>query len=202
MAGFQARTTHHVAARTGLGFEVAEGDLIRITDLEGSQPVDFWAFCKDDIYEHLSCEHTRPSISKLCPQCGDSAYTTRRRKIVTMIEDNSPGEHDMQYAACDRTRYVELGADESHANCQDNLHIALETLGLSLPYSPQPWNLFTNFFVHPDGTMEIRAPSTKAGDNLVLRAEMPAYIVVSACPQDLNSTCGGQPTDIRIELGG
>ena len=54
-----------VPARTGTGFVVAKGDLIRITDLEGHQPVDFWAINRADIYEHLSCEHTKPSIEKL-----------------------------------------------------------------------------------------------------------------------------------------
>jgi uncharacterized protein YcgI (DUF1989 family) len=31
----------HVPARTGTGFVVAKGDLIRIVDLRGHQPVDF-----------------------------------------------------------------------------------------------------------------------------------------------------------------
>jgi hypothetical protein len=99
----------HVPARTGKGFLVTKGDLIRITDLEGHQPVDFWALNKTDIYEHLSCEHTKPSIEKLFPHAGDAAYTTHRRPIVTLVEDNSPGQHDMQFAACDKWRYLELG---------------------------------------------------------------------------------------------
>ncbi len=49
--------------------------------------------------------------------------------------------------------------------------------------------------------MTIKPPDTSAGDNIVLRAEMDAYVVVSACPQDLNPTCGGAPTDIRVEVG-
>ena len=193
--------TIHVPARTGTGFEISKGQYIRITDIVGAQPVDFWAFNRNDVYEHLSCEHTRPSIAKLYPRIGDSAYTTYRRPIVTLIEDNSPGQHDMQFAACDKYRYLELGADESHANCQDNLHNALSALGLSLPYTPQPWNIFTNFFLNADGTFEVKAPETKAGDNLILRVDMNAYIVVSACPQDMNLTCGGQPTDIQVEIG-
>jgi uncharacterized protein YcgI (DUF1989 family) len=193
--------TYHVPARTGKGFTVRKGDLIRITDLEGHQPVDFWAFNRQDIYEHLSCEHTKPSIEKLYPRGGDAAYTTRRRPIVTLVEDHSPGQHDMQYAACDKWRYLELGAGEDHASCQNNLHAALKTLGLSLPYTPQPWNLFTNFFINPDGTFSIKAPDTKPGDYLVLRAEMDAHIAVSACPQDMNDTCGGHPSDIQVEIG-
>ena len=195
------RETHHVPARAGTGFDVQTGDLIRITDLQGSQPVDFWAFCKEDHLEFLSCEHTKPSIGKLIPQVGDSAYTNRRRKIVTVVEDTSPGQHDMQFAACDPTRYAQLGAEGHHESCQENLHTALDGFGITLQFTPQPWNLFTNFAIQPDDTIIIEPPDSKAGDCILLRAEMDALIVVSACPQDLNPTCGGQPTDIQVELG-
>ena len=197
----RARDTHHVAARTGKGFEVATGDLIRITDLEGSQPVDFWAFSKADHLEFLSCEHTKPSIEKLFPHVGDSAFTNRRRRIVTVVDDTSPGQHDMQYAACDPTRYVELGVEGYHESCQENLHTALGSFGITLQFSPQPWNLFTNFAIQPDGTIRIESPESKAGDCILLRAELDALVVVSACPQDQNLTCGGRPTDIRVEVG-
>lgn len=197
----KVRETYEVPARTGRGFEVKVGDLIRVTDLEGAQPVDFWAFNRGNHLEFLSCEHTKPSIEKLFPHLGDSAYTNQRRKIVTVVEDKSPGQHDMQYAACDPTRYAELGVKGYHDSCQDNLHKALKDFGIKLDFTPQPWNLFTNFFINPDGTFTIKAPETKPSDNIVLRAEMDAYIVVSACPQDQNLTCGGTPTDIRVEVG-
>ena len=198
---FEIRDTYDVAARTGLAFSVRPGDLIRITDLEGAQPVDFWAFNAEDHLEFLSCEHTKPSIEKLFPHLGDAAYTTRRRKIVTLVEDTSPGQHDMQFAACDPARYAELGVVGEHESCQDNLHKALAGIGISLNFTPQPWNLFTNFFINPDGTFTIKAPASKPGDHIVLRADMSAHIVVSACPQDQNLTCGGKPTGIRVEVG-
>lgn len=90
----QIRETHEVPARTGKGFTIAAGELIRITDLEGSQPVDFWAFTRADHLEFLSYEHTKPSIERLFPHVGDSAYTDRRRAIVTVVDDASPGQHD------------------------------------------------------------------------------------------------------------
>ena len=195
------RQTHDVAARTGKGFEVETGELIRVTDLEGSQPVDFWAFNKADHREFLSCEHTKPSIEKLFPHIGDSAYTNLRRRIVIVVDDTSPGQHDMQYAACDPTRYAELGVEGYHESCQENLHKALGGFGIALDFTPQPWNLFTNFAIQPDGTIIIEAPDSKAGDNILLRAEMDALVIVSACPQDRNPTCGGRPTDIRVEAG-
>jgi uncharacterized protein YcgI (DUF1989 family) len=196
----KTKEAFHIPARTGKGFTVRKGDLIRIVDLWGQQPVDFWALSRRDASEHLSCQHTKPSIEKLFPQEGDAAYTTHRRPIVTLVEDHSPGQHDMQFAACDKWRYKELGASGKHASCTDNFHAALKALSLKLPFTPQPWNLFTNFFINPDGTFTVRAPDTKPGDYVVLRAEMNAYVVVSACPQDMNDTCGGNPTEIRVEV--
>lgn len=195
------RDRWHVPAREGRGFEVEAGELIRLTDLRGSQPIDFWAFNRRNISEYLSCEHTKPSIERLFPRVGDAAYTNHRRPIVRVIEDNSPGQHDMQFAACDRWRYLELGAKLPHASCTDNLHLALDSLAIRLGFTPQPWNIFTNFFLNPDGSFTVKAPETKPGDNIVLRAEMDAYVVVSACPQDMNATCGGVPTDIQVEVG-
>ena len=190
-----------VEARHGKGFTVNSGDRIRVVDLEGQQPVDFWAFNREDVLEFLSCQHTKPSIEKLIPQVGDSAYTNKRRPIVRVVADSSGGQHDMQWAACDQTRYIELGAEASHANCQDNLHTALKELGLNLPFTPQPWNLFTNFFINSDGTFSINPPGTKPGEYIVLEAQLDAHICVSACPQDMNPTCGGNPTDILVEVG-
>ena len=64
----------------------------------------------------------------------------------------------------------------------------------------QPWNLFTNFVLNPDGSFTVKAPETKPGDNIVMRTEMACHVVVSACPQDMNDTCGGTPTDLQVEL--
>jgi uncharacterized protein YcgI (DUF1989 family) len=196
----QVRQSHQVAAGSGHGFEVKHGDLVRIIDLEGAQPVDFWAFNRRDFLEFLSCQHTRPAIMKLGPGIGESAYTNRRWPIVTVVADHSPGQHDMLFAACDAARFKQLGHKGPHANCQDNLHAALRELGIALDFTPQPWNLFTNNIIGPDGTFVQAAPDTRPGDSIVLKAEFDVYIVVSACPQDLTGSCGERATDIRVEI--
>jgi len=191
----------HVAAGCGHGFSVACGDLVRVVDLEGEQPVDFWAFNRHDPLEFFSCEHTRPAIMKLVPVIGEAVYTNRRRPIVTIMEDHSPGQHDMLFAACDPSRFEQLGHQGPHANCQDNLHTALRGLGVDLGFTPQPWNLFTNNVVMPDGTFVQKSPGTRAGDHIVLKAEIDAFIVVSACPQDMTGSCGEGASDVRVEIG-
>ena len=190
-----------VPAKTGASTTLRKGQLLRLTDLDGRQPIDFWAFFNENPWEHLSCEHTKTSIQRLYPVQGDSAYTNYRRPIINLVEDNSPGQHDMESAACDQARYKELGGTADHPNCQDNLHFELKKLGLEIKGVFQPWNLFTNFLLHADGTFTFEAPNTKPGDNLILRAELDCHVVISACPQDITETCAGNPSDILMEVG-
>ena len=191
---------HICPASYGYAFAVGKGQHFRLTDLEGQQPIDFWAFCKEDPNEHLSVSHTRVANMSMVVRKGQSAYTSKRRAIVTLIEDNSPGQHDMLLAACDKTRFETLGHKGYHRNCQDNMHEALAAIGVKIPFSPQPWNLFTHFPWTSDMRVEMLSPDTKPGDNIVFRAEMDAIIAISACPQDIVRICGDKNTPVRVEV--
>ncbi|MFQ5874833.1 MAG: DUF1989 domain-containing protein, partial [Dehalococcoidia bacterium] len=182
-------------------FKVSKGELVKVIDVQGGQCVDFFAFNADDVKEYLSAEHTRPTIERLFPKEGEGFYTQKRRSIVTLVEDHSPGIHDMLFAACSPSRYEQLGHKGWHASCEENLITEMKSIGVSDVEIPQPVNLFTNFPVAPDGTMSIAAPETKPGDHVVMRADMDAYVCVSACPQDQNDTNSGVPTEIRVEVG-
>jgi uncharacterized protein YcgI (DUF1989 family) len=193
--------SHTCPASYGYAFRVAKGQAFRLTDLEGQQPIDFWAFCNEDPNEHLSVAHTRVANMSMVVRPGQSAYTNKRRPIVTLVEDNSPGQHDMLLAACDKTRFETLGVSGYHRNCQDNMHEALAALGVKIPFSPQPWNLFTHFPWTSDLRIEMLSPDTKAGDNIVFRAEMDSIITISACPQDIVRICGDKNTPVMVEVG-
>jgi hypothetical protein len=82
---------------------------VRVTDVAGGQVGDVFAFDAGDPGEYASAEHTRPAIRKLFPGPGDPVLTNRRRPILTVVEDTSPGRHDTLYAACDPARYAGLG---------------------------------------------------------------------------------------------
>ena len=49
--------------------------------------------------------------------------------------------------------------------------------------------------------MLIRDPISKTGDIILMTAEMPLIVVVSACPMDLNPVGGQGITDLEILLG-
>lgn len=189
-----------VPAREGRALPLARGERVKIIDVKGQQVADLFAFCREDPAEFLSAEHTRVQVGRLFPKVGERFSTNRRRPIITIVEDGSPGPHDMLAAACDPTRYEGLGVKGWHASCQENLLKAMEAIGVRGIRVPQPVNLFANYPVGPDGTFWIDTPKSKPGDFILLRAEMDAYLCVSACPMDLNPGNAGNPTEIRIEV--
>src|SRR5215471_21760937 len=166
----------------------------------GTQVVDTWAFNAADLHEFMSMEHTRPHIGHIFPKPGDIMYTNKRRPILTIVEDSSPGIHDTIIAACDRYRYKFLGVEGYHDNCTDNLHSAMAELGLTPPEVPSPFNVWMNIPVAKDGTIQFLPTVSKPGDHLLLRAEMDLIVAFSACPQDILPINNTKPTEAHFQI--
>ncbi|NUW40479.1 DUF1989 domain-containing protein [Nonomuraea rhodomycinica] len=186
-------------ARTGHATRVAAGQRVSVIDLDGGQVGDLFAFAADDPAEHLSAGHTRAATSRLFPAVGQDFVTDRRRPILTLLSDTSPGRHDMLIPACDPARYAGLGADPGHPSCAGNLHASLAALGLTVPVTPQPVNVFMRIPVEGDELRWLPAVS-RPGDAITFRALMDCVIVLSACPQDLVGINAGHPTRLAIDL--
>jgi uncharacterized protein len=193
-------TRIQIPAREGRGVRVAAGTRFRVIDPEGGQVGDLFAFNADDVSEYASAEHTRAFTSRLFPGIGEPFVTNRRRPILRLVADDSPGVHDMLCAACDPTRYAGLGVTGWHASCQENLQKAMAEQGHEHVEVPQPINLFMNIPVRPDGTIGWEPAETRAGDSVTLEAEIDAIIVVSACPQDMVPINRGEPGPLEIEV--
>ena len=189
-----------VPPREGRAVRVAAGASFRVVDLEGQQVGDLFAFVDGDVDEYASAEHTRVGLSRLFPQVGESFLTNLRRPILTLVADDSPGLHDMLFAACDPTRYATLGWSGPHASCQENLRTAMAAAGYATIEVPQPINLFMHIPVAADGSLGFEPARTAPGDSVTLRAELPSVIVLSACPQDLVPINGPSPTSLAIDL--
>ena len=189
-----------VPPREGRAVRVERGRRFRAVDLEGHQCGDLFAFVADDVREYASAEHTRVHVDRLFPRPGEDFVTNRRRPILTLVEDRSPGIHDMLCAACDPARYALLGAEGWHASCEENLQKAMLELGHEGIAIPQPINLFMNIPVGEGGTIGWEPAPTGAGDSVTLRAEMDIVVAVSACPQDLVPINSGDPTEIVLEV--
>jgi uncharacterized protein len=189
-----------VPAREGRAVRVAAGQSFRVIDVEGGQVADTFAFCADDIAEFHSAEHTRVHVSRLFPRVGEAFVTNRRRPILVLEEDRTPGVHDMLCAACDPERYTGLGVTGRHASCRENLERAMAGLGFDRIEIPQPINLFMNIPVGDDATLGWEPAPTRPGDFVTLRARLDCIVVVSACPQDIVPINDKDPTRVAIEL--
>ncbi|MSO73999.1 MAG: urea carboxylase-associated family protein [Alphaproteobacteria bacterium] len=189
-------------ARAGRAARLAKGQRVRLINTHGSQVVDCWAFMADDPAEFMSMEHSRVGMGRVNPKIGDRLLSNKRRPIMTLIQDSSPGVHDTLIAACDRYRYEQLGAKGPHANCTDNLREALRLFGLVPMETPAPLNLFMNIPIAADGTMRFEPTLSRPGDYVMFRAEYDVIVVFSACPQDMVPINGRDmvPRDAHYEV--
>lgn len=215
-------------ARCGVAVAVSRGQTLRIVNTHGHQVVDTWAFVAPSNLsdkpsqqdrsafpvEYMSMCHNRAALNALRPTVGSTLVSNRRRPVMTLTTDTSPGVHDTLIAACDIYRYQGLIPDlESsggyHDNCSDNLHAALQRLpeGKQIEdklggWTPDPLNLFMNipWDDGEHGGITWEAPVSQPGDLVELRAERDLVVVMSACPQDVIIINGGQPVDVHYEV--
>lgn len=166
-----------VPAGEGRAVHVRKDEVFRLIDVDGGQVADLFAFVDAPagdgadaaaLSEWMSAEHTRPGIKRLFPRPGDVALTNRRRPILRLEDDASPGWHDTLYAACDPARYALLGHGGPHRSCATNLVEALRDVGRELPgmpepIVPQPFNVFMHVEVGPEGVLQLHPATSRGG---------------------------------------
>jgi uncharacterized protein YcgI (DUF1989 family) len=180
-----------VPAAGGAGLRLKRGEQLRVIDPEGGQTGDLVAFSEDG-RQRLSNGRTFDYGGKIYVSTGDALWSDRSNPMLTIVADQV-GRHDFLYSACSLEMYrIQYGVTGYHANCTDNLCSALRELGIEPDPLPTPFNLFMNVEIVGGGQLVFAPPKSRAGDSVILRAEMDLAIAVSSCPA---STCnGGAPT--------
>jgi uncharacterized protein YcgI (DUF1989 family) len=191
-----------VPARYGKAVAVAAGETIEVVNTHGTQVVDTWAFARAEPGEFMSMAHTRSVNSRVFPLVGQAFVSVRRRPMLRLMADSSPGVHDTLLCACNQAIYAELGAPPGHRSCEDNLHEALAAAGVRVGFTPAPLNLFMNVGVAADGAVVRGVPASRPGDSISFRAEMDLLVVLSACPQDITAINSEErtPRDVAVRV--
>ena len=57
-----------IPARRGKAALVVRGQMVRVVNTHGQQVVDRWAFCRDDLTEFMSMEHSRTALERIMEQ--------------------------------------------------------------------------------------------------------------------------------------
>jgi uncharacterized protein len=190
-----------IPARTGKAARVKQGQTVKVINTHGRQVVDFWAFVARDGREFMSMEHTRPAIKRLTPIAGDELMTNRRRPILKVIKDTTPGVHDTTVAACCPNRYRQLGVKGYHENCEENLHVALKALGRVPAEVPCPFNLFQNSQYSVTDELVFKPTVSKPKQYISFKALMNCVVVFSCCPMDVVPINEGGPTEAHFTIG-
>jgi len=187
-----------VPAAGGVGLHLAHGEQLRIIDIEGGQTGDLIAFSLDG-RERLSNGRSFDYNGSILLSTGAVLWSDRSSPMLTILED-TVGRHDFLYASCSLEMYrIQHGVSGYHANCHDNLLAALRERGIAPDSLPIAFNFFMHSEVHADGRLEILPPKCRAGDFMVLRAEMDLVIALSACPAT-GCNGGAPPRPLAFEV--
>jgi uncharacterized protein len=180
---------------------VAEGQTLRIVDLEGNQAVDTLFYSAEDPRERYSAETTIRSQGNLYLSTGSVLRSTLGEAMLTIVADTC-GRHDTLGGACSsESNTVRYGQHTRHMHsCRDNFLLAAAKSGFALDKRDITSNInfFMNVPVTPDGKLSFEDGISAGGKYVELRAEMDVICLISNCPQ-LNNPCNAyNPTPIRL----
>ncbi|MBP1993381.1 DUF1989 domain-containing protein [Paenibacillus eucommiae] len=188
-----------VPAKEGRGFLLEKGQLIKVIDEEGQQVVDFVAYRTSNLKERLDPSVTMDALRSMNLKPSDILYSNMYTPLLTILED-TVGKHDLINSACRPEMYTFLYDKTNHASCYHNLNAALAPFGIPQPDQHYTFNIFMNTIVDEQGNIEVKAPLSKAGDYILMRAELDLIVAVSACPCEESDCNGYHCSPIRVEI--
>jgi uncharacterized protein YcgI (DUF1989 family) len=116
----------------------------------------------------------------------------------TIVED-TVGRHDFLLTPCSPDTFrIIYGTTGHHPSCFANLASALAPFGIAPDTIPTTLNVFMNVEVQPNGELRILPPRSRAGDHIVLRAEMDMIVGVTACSAELSNNGSFKPIDVEL----
>lgn len=188
----------HLEPQTGTGFEIRRGQLLKIIDPAGEQVSDLTSFGSADRTEWLSSGRTIDYANTIYLTTGHILYSNRSRPMWSIVED-TVSRHDFLLTPCSSETFeIIYKAKGHHPSCFENLTKALTPYGIPPDSIPTTLNVFMNVEVSPSGELRILTPRSRAGDHLLLRAEMDMIVGVTACSAELSNNGRFKPIDIEV----
>ena len=188
-----------IAPRSGVAFTLARGQKLKITDPLGEQVADLVAYNQHDVGELLSSGRTFDYVSRLFLTTNDPIYSNRSNVLFRIVEDRV-GRHDFLLTPCSADTFKIIYGDEHpHRGCFGNLAEALAPYGVVPDQIPVAFNVFMNVTVDGrTGALAVEAPLSKAGDFLIVEAEIDLLIGLTACSALQSNNYAFKP--IRYEV--
>src|SRR3954468_23379518 len=186
--------------QTGTAFELRAGHHLRVIDVEGEQVADFIAFNAADKGEWLSSGRSIDYANRIYLTKGDILYSNRSRAMLTIVEDDV-GRHDFLLTPCSpETFQIIYKNNAPHPSCFINLASNLSAFGIAPDSIPTTLNIFMNVEINQKGELKILPPLSKAGDSILLRAEMDLIVGLTACSAEMSNNYRFKPIGFEILL--
>lgn len=190
---------HIINPRSGTSLELKKGQKLKITDIQGEQVSDLICYNKADKSEYLSSGRTIDYAETIFLTTGHPLYSNRSNIMFRIVED-TVGRHDFLLTPCSSDTFrIIYGHEHPHRGCFGNLCEALA------PYDIQPddigatFNVFMNVTVNGDsGKVDVLPPKSKAGDYMIVEAEMDLIVGLTACSAEMSNNYSFKPIGYEI----
>ena len=190
--------SNRLEPQTGTAFELAKGRQLRVIDLEGEQVADLIAFNLADKREWLSSGRSIDYANRIYLTKGDVLYSNRSRPMLTILEDDV-GRHDFLLTPCSpETFQIIYKNNAAHPSCFANLAAHLAPFGFAPDVIPTTFNVFMNVEIDANGALTILPPRSKAGDSILLRAEMDLIVGLTACSAEMSNNYRFKPIGYEL----
>lgn len=188
-----------ISPRTGTSFLLPRGHELKIVDPEGEQVCDFLCYSQQDKREVLSSGRTLDYNSKLFLSEGDKFYSNRSNVMFEILGD-TVGRHDFLLTPCSSDTFrIIYGHDHPHHGCFGNLQNALKEYGIEGDDIPTTFNVFMNVAINVEtGELKVEPPRSKAGDYIIIRAEMDLIVGLTACSAEQSNNYAFKPIEYQI----
>lgn len=188
---------YFINACSGKCIYACAGQHITVEDIHGEQVVDFFAENSENPNEFLSTGVTIDCNESLRLNVGNYIYSNLYRPMFQIIYDEV-GEHDLLHPCCRPEMYDFFYHNgKGHPNCLDNINSILGENRAII----HPVNLFMYSRINSDGTISVERPLSKAGNKIILKAEMDMRLGVAACSVSESRCNGGKCTPVKITVG-
>lgn len=189
---------YHIPPQRGVGFTMKQSQLLKVIDPKGEQVSDLMAFSELNKNECLSSGRTFDYNDTIYLTTNNILYSNRSNPMFTIIED-TVGVHDFLLTPCSPEMFRKLyKIEDYHPSCFENLANNLIPFGIQEDQIPSAFNIFMNVPVQKNGKIKVQAPLSRAGDYILLKAEMNLIIALTACSAELSNNGSFKPIDVEI----
>ena len=186
-----------IAAKGRWSARLEPGQTLTLIDTKGQQAVDFLCYSAELPLDRINLPNTVKLNKSLYITKGSKIYSDLARVMMTVVDDTC-GYHDTLAGCCsceiDKVRYGVVKTE----SCRTNFIAELSRWAMGPSEIVSNINFFMRVPCTADGDIVIADGVSKAGDYVVLRAEMPVIVVMSNCPQQHNPAAGFEPTPVEV----